>query len=204
MATVAITVTPTATHRDVGALVKAGAFRDDLYYRLKVFSLSLPPLRERPGDILPLAGQILEHQPGPATGFSPEAALKLVGHQWPGNIRELANAIRHAAALARGQRVEAEDLPDDVVASAAPRPAPASVPAQASSPDPALEPLSEVVRRHILAVVKAKDGNHAEAARILGIARNTLWRKLEAYHRSGTLQTPLRLLLGTFMQTLLC
>ncbi len=169
-----------ATHQDLGFLVKAGKFREDLYYRLKVFTFRLPPLRERIEDILPLATDILVHQPGNAERFSPDAERALLDHAWPGNIRELVNAIRHASALARGTCVEREDLPDELQRRVPwlpdpppPRPAAAG-----------LEPLAEVERRHILSVLAACGGNQAEAARVLGIARNTLWRKLEAYHRS--------------------
>jgi two-component system response regulator HydG len=173
-----------ATHRDLAARVKAGAFREDLYYRLKVFSLRLPPLRERPEDILPLAMDILIHLPGMATGFSPETREALVGHAWPGNVRELVNAMRHAAALATGERAQLSDLPEDVVA---PRSAQHPARGDARHPPPSsegqIESLAAVEQRHIVAVVQACGGNQAEAARILGIARNTLWRKLEAYHR---------------------
>jgi two-component system response regulator HydG len=182
-----------ATHRDIASLLKTGAFREDLYYRLKVFSLRLPPLRDRPEDILPLAHSILVHQPGIATRFSAEARRSLLAYRWPGNIRELSNAMRHAAALARGDCVELEDLPEELgeaAGEAAPLDAPASrsdgVPASCGDPGP-LESLEEVERRHIVKVIRACSGNQAEAARVLGIARNTLWRKLEAYHREETL-----------------
>jgi DNA-binding NtrC family response regulator len=170
-----------ATHRDLGFLVKAGAFREDLYYRLKVFTFRLPPLRERLEDILPLALDILVHQPGVAERFSPGAERALLGHGWPGNIRELANAVRHAAALSRGKCIELEDLPDELLECAPPSPRPLPCTPTSSA---GLEPLAVVERRHILSVVAACGGNQAEAARVLGIARNTLWRKLEAYHRS--------------------
>ena len=188
-----------ATHRDIGALVRSGSFREDLYYRLKVFSLSLPPLRDRPEDILPLARDILAHLPGMATRFSAEARRALLDHPWPGNIRELSNAMRHAAALAQGECVDLADLPDDIVGDGAPvngiasttisvsDPAAHAPPPRASSPVVALEPLVVVERRHIMGVLSASRGNQAEAARILGIARNTLWRKLESYHREGAI-----------------
>jgi two-component system response regulator HydG len=187
-----------ATHRDLSSLLKTGAFREDLYYRLKVFSLRLPPLRDRPEDILPLARDILVHQPGLATRFSPDARRALLDHRWPGNIRELANAMRHAAALARSECVEVEDLPDDIVEAWSPQAAlspllalaPGSTPVETLRPAASglrLEPLADVERRHLLAVLEACRGNQAEAARVLGIARNTLWRKLEAYHRDGSI-----------------
>ncbi len=183
-----------ATHRDVCALVRDGAFREDLYYRLKVFMLRLPPLRDRREDILPLAHEFLRHQRGVAVRFSPEAQRVLLQHRWPGNIRELANATRHATALAHGECVELEDLPDDlrdvVLTRSVPLAVPPSAPGPAASPRAAapvgsLEPLAEVERRHILGVLEACSGRHAEAARVLGIARNTLWRKLESYRRDG-------------------
>jgi DNA-binding NtrC family response regulator len=185
-----------ATHRDITSLVRAGAFREDLYYRLKVFSLRLPPLRDRPEDILPLGLEILVHLPGLATRFSPEAREALLAYPWPGNVRELVNAMRHAAALARGECVEIEDLPEEVAAPTSTRsllPGPrANGSGRTLRPPSILEPLAVVERRHILAVVDACRGNQAEAARVLGIARNTLWRKLEAYHRSddGTAPEP--------------
>ncbi len=170
-----------ATHRDLGFLVKAGTFREDLYYRLKVFTFRLPPLRERADDILPLAVDILVHLPGNAVRFSPAAERALLEHAWPGNVRELVNAVRHAAALARGDCVEQDDLPDELQRRVPRPPNPPRLRPVAAS----LEPLAAVERRHILSVVAACGGNQAEAARVLGIARNTLWRKLEAYHRSG-------------------
>jgi len=177
-----------ATHLDFSGLVEKGAFREDLYYRLKVFSLRLPPLRERREDILPIAREFLAQLPGLATRFSQEAVRVLVGHRWPGNVRELANAVRHAAALARSACIEVDDLPEDIVARdptlTAVTPAPSAAGrVQMTGPVPALESLAEVERRHVLAVVEACHGNQTEAARVLGIARNTLWRKLENYHR---------------------
>jgi two-component system response regulator HydG len=163
----------TATHRDLRGLVQRGEFREDLYYRLKVFSLTLPPLRERREDILPLARQLIALGGAAATGFSAAAEAALLEYPWPGNIRELANAVRHGAALARGAAVDLEDLPDEVRA-----PVP-----RASAGDPVRRPLAQVERDHVLAVVAACGGRQAEAARVLGIARNTLWRKLESYRR---------------------
>lgn len=174
-----------ATHRDLGFLVRAGTFREDLYYRIKVFTFRLPPLRERVEDILPLARDLLVRLPGDAERFSPGAERTLLDHPWPGNVRELANAMRYAAATASGPQVEREDLPEEVQGPVAPPPGSRGFPSP-STPRPegvALESLAAVEQRHILAVVSACGGNHSEAARVLGIARNTLWRKLEAYHR---------------------
>jgi DNA-binding NtrC family response regulator len=156
-----------ATHRNLREQVGRAAFREDLFYRLNVFSLTLPPLRERKEDILPIALQLLELEEGPARGFTREAERALLAYGWPGNIRELSNAVRHGAALSQGPGVTAADLPDDVR-----RPRAAS---------PSMRPLAEVEREHVLAVLDGCGGNQAEAARVLGLARNTLWRRLRAY-----------------------
>jgi two-component system response regulator HydG len=166
-----------ATHHELRALVEQGRFREDLYYRLQVFSLALPPLRARREDLLPLARQLLLLEGRPARAFSREAEAALLRHAWPGNVRELSNAVRHGAALARGELVELEHLPEAVRRPpAAPERPPASV----------RRSLAAVEREHVLAVLAACEGRQAEAARVLGIARNTLWRKLEAYRRAGT------------------
>jgi DNA-binding NtrC family response regulator len=173
-----------ATHRDLERLVREGAFREDLYYRLKVFVLRLAPLRERPEDVIPLARQVLGRLLGTEVQICPKAAAALLAHAWPGNARELVNAMRHAAALAQGGTIAIQDLPEEIGASAseAHGPAPrAEHPPPSPAPPGPLEPLAVVERRHILAVVAACRGNQAQAARALGIARNTLWRKLEAY-----------------------
>ncbi|HET9553951.1 MAG TPA: sigma-54 dependent transcriptional regulator [Anaeromyxobacteraceae bacterium] len=166
-----------ATHHELRALVEQGRFREDLYYRLQVFSLALPPLRARREDVMPLARQLLQLEGRPARAFSREAEAALLRHPWPGNVRELSNAVRHGAALARGELVELDHLPEPVRRpSAAPDRPPGSV----------RRSLAEVEREHLLAVLAACEGRQAEAARVLGIARNTLWRKLEAYRRAGT------------------
>ena len=107
-------------------------------------------------------------------GSSPEAAQVLLSYGWPGNVRELASAMKHGLALASGGIVRAEDLPEDLL-----RGEPARVTSQAVSPD--LRSLVDVERDHILQVLAACQGSQAEAARILGIGRNTLWRKLRRY-----------------------
>jgi two-component system response regulator HydG len=185
-----------ATHRPLRQLVERGAFREDLYYRLRVFQVTLPPLRDRSEDILPLAREILRGLAGAAKVLDPEAERALLAHRWPGNVRELVNAIRHGAALAQTAVVEREDLPEDVTA-------PERQPAETRTPPPGvvravaeverelvgaatagggpLRTLAQVEREYILAVVRACHGNQSEAARVLGIGRNTLWRKLEAY-----------------------
>jgi two-component system response regulator HydG len=157
-----------ATHRDLRRRVAEGSFREDLYYRLHVLVVRVPPLRERREDVLPLARGFLRAQRRPAPGFTPAAERILLAHGWPGNVRELENAVVHAAAIARGAAIGPEHLPDDLVAP------PAAAPAAART-------LAEVEREHVLAVLEACGGSPVEAARRLGIGRNTLWRKLRSY-----------------------
>ncbi len=163
-----------ATNRDLIQEVAAGRFRDDLYYRLRVVELKIPPLRERRPDILPIArrtlAQLSRKLGRPMQGFTPAAADQLLRYAWPGNVRELQNAIEHAIVLADGSRVDAGDLPEEVRLSV-PRP---------SSADLTL-PLDEVERRYILAVLEANDGNRTRTAEQLGIGEATLYRKIRAY-----------------------
>jgi DNA-binding NtrC family response regulator len=157
-----------ATHADLRRAVAERRFREDLYYRIKVFSLELPPLRERRDDVLPLANHFLGQEGHPGA-IGKEAQAVLLGHRWPGNVRELQNAMRHGAALAPGRALGPEHLPGDLVS-----------PPVAYSNSP-LRPLAEVEREHVVRVLEACGGHQADAARILGIGRTTLWRKLQAY-----------------------
>jgi two-component system response regulator HydG len=160
-----------ATHKDLEALVETGAFRADLYYRLKVFSLRLPALRDRKDDIVPLARHFLGLERDPARALRPETEAVLQEYRWPGNIRELSNAMRYASALADGNEIEPRHLPDDIV-----RARPTLTPLPGSLPT-----LAEVEQAHVLTVLRACRGVQADAARVLGIGRNTLWRKLRSY-----------------------
>src|SRR5690606_14803117 len=160
-----------ATHRDLAARVRDGSFREDLYYRLKVLSVQVPPLRERRDDILPIAARLLAEERTRARGFTEVAKERMLGYSWPGNVRELQNAVKHGAALASGPLIDAGDLPEELLAPSAP----------ARQSPSALRSLAEVEREHILHVLDACGGSQAEAARVLGIARNTLWRKLREY-----------------------
>ncbi len=158
-----------ATNRDLSQHVADGRFRADLYYRLKVFELRIPPLRERVEDIEPLVRRFVERA-GRADLEVSKAAMRLLeAYAWPGNIRELANAVLHATTLSLGAPIRPEHLPEEV---AKPRPR--------REPSPA-RTLSEVERSHIERVLEACGGNRAEAARVLGIGRNTLWRKLRQH-----------------------
>lgn len=161
-----------ATHRDLADFVSRGLFREDLYYRLKVLTLRVPPLRERAEDVLPLARMLLAEEGQPALLFTAGAQAVLERHSWPGNVRELANAVKHGVALARGATIDVEDLPEELTT----RPARG---VRASPPD--LRTLAEIEREHVLHVLEACGGAQVEAARVLGIGRNTLWRKLRSY-----------------------
>jgi len=163
-----------ATNRDLLADVHAARFRQDLYYRLRVVEIRVPPLRERREDVLPLAraflAEVSRRTGRRVTGLTPGAAAQLVRYDWPGNVRELENAVERAVVLAKGSRVDVGDLPDEV-GSALPG---AHVAGET-------RPLAEVERDYILAVVNASGGNRARAAARLGIGAATLYRKLKEY-----------------------
>jgi len=161
-----------ATHRDLKSLVAQGRFREDLYYRLRVFGLIVPPLRERRADILPLAHMFAARIGRPQLKFAPRAQEVMEAYSWPGNVRELGNAVEHAAAFAEGGLVEDAHLPEELHESrgGAQRGRAARLPSLLS--------LADVERQHIEEVLSACAHNQAEAARILGISRTTLWRKI--------------------------
>jgi len=164
-----------ATNRDLAQGVATATFRQDLYYRLKVVELHVPPLRERREDILPLARTLLA---GAAvwmnrkiSGFAPGVADQLVRYGWPGNVRELENAMERAVALASRHRVELEDLPEEI-RLAAPRPVP--------SPGQVLS-LEAMEQEYILAALALNGGNQTRTAQQLKIGAATLYRKLKSY-----------------------
>jgi len=168
-----------ATNRDLAHRVAGGAFRQDLYYRLKVVELHVPALRERRDDILPLARVLLAdaalRMKRKISGLAPEAADQLLRYEWPGNVRELENTMERAVALARGSRVELEDLPEEV-RQAFP------VPAVARGP---VRPLVEVEKEYILAALELNGGNQTRTAEQLRIGSATLYRKLKGYGLIG-------------------
>ena len=185
-----------ATNRDAEEEVREGRFRQDLLYRLNAVTIHLPPLRERREDIRPLAKYFAERTIGAQArpiAFSKEALWLLENYDWPGNIRELENAIVRAAALC-DQLVRPEDLPERVRRSfKTANPESAAAPfAHANGGDELLLPLAELERRHILRVLARTGGNKQAAARILGIDRTTLQRKLERYdlEKSGNNAKP--------------
>ena len=172
-----------ATHRELGEQVRRGLFREDLYYRLKVLTVRVPPLRERGEDILPLAEQFLRDEGHLEVRVSPEAAQVLTAYGWPGNVRELASAVKHGVALGAGALIRPEDLPEELLRGTV-----RSRPESAREID--LRSLLEVEREHILRVLDACQGSQAEAARVLGIGRNTLWRKLRRYASTERSEAP--------------
>ena len=163
-----------ATNKDLTKLVAEGKFREDLYYRLKVFPIELPALRERPEDILPLAEHFLRKAKkklgGKAVKFSPAAADALRRYRWPGNVRELEHVIERVLIMASGASIATGDLPPEMLPASA-----------ASSKSGSKDTLDDAEKRHILQAIDDCGGNQVTAAKRLGVARNTLWRKLKAY-----------------------
>jgi two-component system response regulator HydG len=164
-----------ATNRDLAQLVRDGRFREDLYYRLNVVHVRLPPLRERREDIPLLAEHFLveaAERLGRVIRVTAEASARLLSYAWPGNVRELENAIEHAAILARCDTITPDDLPPHIACGAGLGPAPAL---------PVQQNLAEVERAYIVQTLERYGWNHSRAADALGIARTTLWRKLKDY-----------------------
>jgi len=177
-----------ATNRDLRSEVAAGRFREDLYFRLAVIPIQLPPLRERREDVLPLARHFLERWRAeldrPSLDWTPEVEDALVRHPWPGNVRELENAVERGAVLARGERITLDDLllesPDatrntergDVTAHATRASDDAAAPPAATLRDH----LDRATREHLERVLAQHRGRRGEAARALGVDRATLYR----------------------------
>lgn len=167
-----------ATHRDIEAMVESGSFREDLFYRLNVVSIGIPPLRARGTDIIELAQHILsrgakrDHRP--MVQLSPKVAERLLAYAWPGNVRELENCLERMMALAQTEYVDVADLPEAI---------------RNFRPDQDIEirdtreivPLAEVEQRYIRHVIKLLGGNKSQAALVLGIDRRTLHRRLHKY-----------------------
>lgn len=163
-----------ATNRNLAEEVTAGNFRQDLYYRLRVIELKIPPIRERTDDILPLARTFLlesaERAKRKISAFTPQAAKRLLEYDWPGNVRELQNVVEYAVALAIGDRIDVEDLPEELQKQKA---KPISIDHVSS--------LEAVEKNHIISVLEAMGGNKAQAAKVLNIGIATLYRKLNSY-----------------------
>jgi len=172
------------TNRDLAACVAAGSFRADLYYRLNVFPLHLPPLRERPADIVPLARRALARQAEalgrPRLRLAAAAEQRLRTHVWPGNVRELENVLQRAAILAAGDLIEAEHF-DFGVAAAPPQQAEAAV-----APGAVLD-MKSLERAHIVETLLAVNGSRKLAVQRLGISERALRYKLQQYRLEGGL-----------------
>ena len=173
-----------ATHRDLKAEVQAGRFREDLFYRLNVFPVVLPPLRERREDVPLLASHFLEKHAQvlgrPITTFDPDALRVLTGYPWPGNVRELENAIERAVAVAQGQAIQLRDLPADVRGSQE-----GAIPAEQLARMPYREAVDlardRVTRDYLVALLRDLDGNVTRAAERAGMARESLHRLLKRH-----------------------
>ena len=163
-----------ATNRDLVKEIRAARFREDLYYRLRVVEIGIPPLRERREDILPLARAFVadaaRRTGRNVSGFTPTAAHQLLRYGWPGNVRELENAVERAVVLTRRSRVDIDDLPGEVGLA---------VPDAVAATD--VRPLAEVERDYIKSVLRAVGGNRSHAAQKLEIGEATLYRKIKQF-----------------------
>jgi two-component system response regulator HydG len=173
-----------ATHRVLEIEIEEKRFREDLYYRINVVRVDVPPLRERDTDILELAHHFLrraaERMHKGEIKISPQVATLLLAYDWPGNVRELENCVERASALARLDHLSAEDLPDRIRNYKPDR-------FVLSVDEPAgILPLEEIDRRYILRALKLLSGNKTRAADLLQIDRRTLYRRLERYETQAT------------------
>ncbi len=171
-----------ATNVDLGAAIRAGRFREDLYYRLRVVPIHLPPLRERPEDIALIAQHLLAHiggRAGRALRLSPDTLAVLESYPWPGNVRELENSLEYAVAFCTGQTIQIEDLPEEVRDRAA-----AGTEPHAPGPPPYVPAVERAPRgpdpekKRIVAALEAHHWNRQKAAAALGLSRSTLWRRM--------------------------
>ena len=165
-----------ATNSNLEEKVKAGQFREDLFYRLNVVELNIPPLRERPEDILPLASCFMAEFTQGKARFAPSVAECLEHYAWPGNVRELRNAMERAALLSRGELILPEHLPTRVRGQATASPTLGAVDAQR---------LEEVERQAIMQALRKHDSNRTETAKALGISRRALIYKLQRFRELG-------------------
>jgi len=172
-----------ATNRNLEELVKAGKFRDDLFYRLQVVTVTLPPLRQRSEDTVLLANAFLREYAREnnkiISEITPDAMNALLLYPWPGNVRELRTAIERAVVLSRGDKIALRDLPPAVAAVAQTAHEQGTVPPEQLARSSLT--LDEVERLMIINALKATEGNRSESARRLGISRRTLHRKLHDY-----------------------
>jgi two-component system response regulator HydG len=164
-----------ATNRDLEAAVRDGTFRQDLYFRLNVVQIEVPPLRERRSDVPLLVNHFLEKFSCPQEGMrtiADDAMRRLMTYDWPGNVRELENAIECAVALSSDPILDVGDFPSNLLCATYPAPE-----------DNELVPLEEIERRAIFRALRETGGDKLVAARLLGISKTTLYRKLKEYSR---------------------
>ncbi|UCC39080.1 MAG: sigma-54-dependent Fis family transcriptional regulator [Candidatus Aminicenantes bacterium] len=161
-----------ATNKDLKTMVKQGGFREDLYYRLNVVTIELPPLKDRMEDILPLAEHFLkkyaEENNKRIKNFSPEVVEFMLNYSWPGNVRELENMIERGVILSKNTAIALGELPQDII-----HPAPADG-----------KTIEAVEKNHIISVLEETNGNVSKAAKILGVRRTTLYNKLKKYEHT--------------------
>jgi transcriptional regulator with GAF, ATPase, and Fis domain len=166
-----------ATNRNLRRLVADGRFREDLYYRLRVFPIELPPLRSRREDIEPMARLLLSRvgaRTNRALHLSPEAVRVILSYEWPGNVRELENALEFAATVCQGQTLQPEDLPPEIAPSSA-------LPSEEPAPIVRSRPVHgnpSVPDRELLAALEGNRWNRVATAQALGVSRSTLWRRM--------------------------
>jgi len=161
-----------ATNRNLAEMVEEGAFREDLYYRINVLTIELPPLRERNGDVHTL----IDHFLGTDWAISDEARSAMENYPWPGNVRQLINVIERATILAHDKTVEIDDLPSEIVKPLRPKTVAVSHQPQGS------QKLEDLERTHVVNILRQNLGNKAQAARTLGIHRRKLYRLLERFN----------------------
>ena len=170
-----------ATNKNLEELVKAGSFREDLFFRLRVVEIHLPPLRARPGDVPLLAQRFLRefaHENGKAVNeFTADALERLMHYAWPGNVRELRAAIEHAVVLCRGEKISARDLPRQICAGERTGEAPLFARNDLT--------VKEAEKQLIVHALKETNGNRTSAAKKVGMSRRTFHRKLHTYHLEG-------------------
>ena len=163
-----------ATNRNISAMLSAGSFREDLYYRINTFVLEIPPLCERADDILPIARYVLSRMGLEHLAFAPEAEAAMLAFSWPGNVRQLHNAVVHAATMRHGDMIQVDDFPPDTLPSA-------DLPLRAVAAGDLSDIMADTEAVVIRKVLAEQGGNVSRTARTLHIARATLYEKLRKY-----------------------
>jgi len=175
-----------ATNKDLEKLVNEKKFREDLYYRLNVFSITLPPLRDRKEDIPDLVEYFIfkySHKYQKiVTGVAPDAMESLINYSWPGNVRELENAIAHAIVVSHGQIILKEHLPQNITGNKTKEDASKIINVEDEGVVPLNDLIAKVEKDMIIKALKSTNGNKSKAARLLGISRKSLFNKIRDYN----------------------